>query len=99
MQSRTSGATYRATGKETTVDPDFDGIHFRERLSFVKTAIADKLNAQEQMIIELTYTGGFSFEQIGQMLEPRVSRSAVQQTCARALKKVTNELRRRKQLS
>lgn len=79
-------------------EPDFDGINFRERLGLVKKVIADKLNAQEQMVIELAFTGGYSFEQIGQLLEPKVSRSAIQQTCQRALKKITNELRRRKQL-
>lgn len=84
--------------EESRVDPDFDGIHFRERLALVKKVIAEKLTAQEQMIIELTYNGGYNFEKIGQMLEPKVSRSAVQQTCAHAIKKVTVELRRRKQL-
>jgi RNA polymerase sigma factor (sigma-70 family) len=80
------------------VEPDFEGIDFRERLALVKKAIDDKLNEQEKMVIELSCTGGYNFEQIGQLLEPRVSRSAVQQTHERAVKKLRGELGRRKQL-
>ena len=92
------GLDIRSVAPSDWVDPDFDGIDFRERMGLVKKAMADKLNDQERMVIELTYTGGYNFEQIGQLLEPRVSRSAVQQTHARALKKLRGELGRRKQL-
>lgn len=81
------------------VEPDFARIELRERLAMLKPIIEKKLNEQERMVIDLTYTGGYNFETIGKMLSPAVTRSAVQQTHARALKKLRNELARQKKLS
>lgn len=76
------------------VEPDFKSIEMRERMERLIPAMTKKLSVQEKMIIELHYIGGYNFEEIGTLLEPPVSRSAVQQTHARALKKLQGEMRR-----
>lgn len=81
-----------------SVDPDFASIELRERLDLLKPIMEKKLSEQERMVLDLTYTGGYNFEQIGTMLSPKVSRSAVQQTHARAILKLRNELARQKKL-
>lgn len=80
------------------VEPDFKSIITRERLAMLKPLMETKLNEQERMVLELNYIGGFNFEDIGRMLTPPISRSAVQQTHARAIKKLRLELTRQKKL-
>lgn len=76
------------------VEPDFKSMEMRERMARLLPVMNKKLSVQEKMIFELHYIGGYNFEEIGKLLEPRVSRSAVQQTHARALKKLQGEMRR-----
>lgn len=80
------------------VDADFDSINIREQLALIRPLMESKLSEQERMVLDLSYTGGFNFEIIGKMLTPAVSRSAVQQTHARAIRKLRNELARQKKL-
>lgn len=79
-------------------EPDFKSIITRERLAILKPLMETKLNEQERMVLELNYIGGYNFEDIGGMLTPKISRSAVQQTHARAIKKLRLELGRQKKL-
>jgi RNA polymerase sigma factor (sigma-70 family) len=68
------------------VEPEFDAIDLRERWAMVKDVIDRELSDQEKMVLDLFYRGGFDFSKIGKMLG--VSRSAIQFTHVRALKKV-----------
>lgn len=77
-------------------EPDFDRIELAEKLALVKPMIKSRLNDQEQMVIELYYTSGFTFSKIGEMLG--VTRSAIEHTHARALKKLRSALARHKEL-
>jgi RNA polymerase sigma factor (sigma-70 family) len=83
-----------ATGE--IAEPDFDSVHFRERWALVSPIIEDKCSDLEKTVLTLLYTGGFNFPEIGGMLD--ISRQAVQAIQSRALKKVRNELLRRKRL-
>lgn len=74
-----------------TVEPEFNLIHLRERYGMVKTIMERKLTDQERMIIDLVYTSGFTFEQIGDLLG--VTGSAAENTHSTAMKKIRRELR------
>jgi DNA-directed RNA polymerase specialized sigma subunit len=80
-------------------EPDFKSIEMRERLAMIKPIMESKLSESERMVLDLAYSGGYNFDEIGTMLTPKVTRSAVQQTHARALKKLRAELGRQKKLS
>lgn len=81
---------------DTAVEPEFDAIHTRERWEIVAPIMHKTLTCQEKMVIDLYYYGQFSFEDIGKMLE--ISRSAVQITHTRAIKKLGNAVAREKGL-
>ena len=76
-----------------TVEPDFDGIDLKEKWELIKP-ILGSLSGQEQTVIQLRYEAGYNFNDIGRMMG--VTRSAIQQTHSRALKKVRNALMRQK---
>lgn len=78
------------------VEPDMESIFTRDRWELVKPVIAQKCSEQEQMVLTLTYVSGLNFQEVGDLLG--VTRSAVQRTHWRAVKKLRTELGRRKQL-
>jgi len=82
---------------EPHVDAEFSAIHFRERFEFVKAAMKKKLSPQERMIIDLVYNQSFNFQEIGDLLG--ITRSAIQSTHAECLKKIRQELDRKRLLS
>jgi len=79
-----------------TVEPEFDLINIRERYAIVRKIVDDCLTAQERMILDLVYISGFTFEQIGELLD--VTGSAAERTHSTAMKKIRRELKRRGQL-
>lgn len=81
---------------EPTTDPEFDAIQLRERLAFVKAAMEKKLSAQERMVIDLVYNQSFNFQEVGDLLG--VTRSAIQSMHAESLKKIRQELTRKRLL-
>lgn len=78
------------------VAPDFETIHLNERWAYVSPIIEAKCSELEKTVLNLLYSGGFNFPEVGGMLD--ISRQAVQAVQSRALKKVRNELLRRKRL-
>lgn len=68
-----------------TVEPRFDRIDTNERFKAIAPVMMSALSDTEKMVIDLYYRGDFNFEQIGKLL--RVSRSAIQNTHSRALRK------------
>jgi RNA polymerase sigma factor (sigma-70 family) len=78
------------------VEPDFQAVHTAERWAFVAPILEAKCSELEKTVINLLYTGGFNYPEVGKMLD--ISRQAVQAVQSRALKKVRNELLRRKRL-
>jgi RNA polymerase sigma factor (sigma-70 family) len=81
---------------EHSVDADYTGIDVREKMVFVDAAMRRKLTEQERMILDLVYKNGFNFEEIGKMLG--LTRSAAQLSHMKAIKKIRNELLRKRQL-
>jgi DNA-directed RNA polymerase specialized sigma subunit len=81
---------------EPTVDPDFRSIDIREKLDIVKDIAKRKLSEQERMILDLTYTSGFTFQKIGDLTN--TTRSAAQLIHTKALRKIRCELMRTKRL-
>jgi RNA polymerase sigma factor (sigma-70 family) len=84
--------------EQNFVEPEFDMINIRERLAIVQPLMHKHLNERERMVLSLFYESGFNFEQICKMVVPRVSRSAIQNTHGRALRKIRNALLREKKL-
>ena len=80
------------------VEPAFASIDLKERWSLVAPLIGSALNERERTVVQLYYESGFSFEEIGDLLVPSVSRAAVQSTHCRALKKLRGALIRSKKL-
>lgn len=78
------------------IEPDMDSIFTRDRWELVRPVIAQKCSEQERMVLTLTYVSGFNFQEIGDLMG--VTRSAIQRTHWRAVKKLRTELGRRKQL-
>lgn len=73
-----------------SVEPDFQSIHNREVMKFVNKIIAEKLSEQEQMVLTLYYKSGFNLQEAGNLLG--VTRSAVQFTHKKALRKIRDRL-------
>lgn len=78
------------------VEPEMEAIFTRDRWELVKPIVAQKCSEQERMVLTLTYVSGLNFQEVGDLLG--VTRSAVQRTHWRAVKKLRTELGRRKQL-
>ena len=68
------------------VEPDFDRIDIKERWELIAPLIVRVLSDTEKMIVDLHYRGGFNFQELGKLLE--ISRSAIQNSHSRALKKI-----------
>jgi RNA polymerase sigma factor (sigma-70 family) len=81
---------------EPKEEADFDGIDRREKMAFVADIIERKLTDQEAMILDLVYTSGFNFQEIGNLLN--ITRSAAQLSHTKGLKKIRCELLRQKKL-
>jgi RNA polymerase sigma factor (sigma-70 family) len=81
---------------EPKQESDFDGIDRREKMAFVADIIERKLTDQEAMILDLVYTSGFNFQEIGNLLN--ITRSAAQLSHTKGLKKIRCELLRQKKL-
>jgi RNA polymerase sigma factor (sigma-70 family) len=79
-------------------EPEFEAINVRERWSIVAPLLHKYLNERERMVLSLVYESGFNFEQIRNLVVPTVSRSAIQNTHGRALRKIRNALFREKKL-
>jgi RNA polymerase sigma factor (sigma-70 family) len=78
------------------VEPDMESIFTRDRWELVKPIVEQKCSEQEKMVLTLNYVSGLNFQEIGDLLG--VTRSAIQRTHWRAVKKLRNELTRKKQL-
>lgn len=72
------------------IEPEFQAIHNREVMKFVDKIIAEKLSDQEQMVLTLYYKSGFNLQEAGNLLG--VTRSAVQFTHQKALRKIRDRL-------
>lgn len=79
-------------------DPDWALMQINERWELVSPILKEICNERERAMLQWVYQCGFSYEQIGSMVVPSVTREAVRCTCERALRKVRNELFRRKKL-
>lgn len=77
-------------------EPAFDEIHLREQLEVIRPILKSHLSEHERMIIELTYSGQHNFEELSKLLG--VTRSAVQNSHTRAIRKVRAALRRKQRL-
>lgn len=78
------------TRKEGFVESDFQQIVTRERWALVKPVIDEVLSDHEKMVLDLTYSSGFSFQTTGNLLG--ITRSAVREAHARAIGKVRGAL-------
>lgn len=76
--------------KEGFVESDFQKIVTRERWALVKPVIDEVLSDHEKMVLDLTYSSGFSFQTTGNLLG--ITRSAVREAHARAIGKVRGAL-------
>lgn len=81
--------------EEEHEDPDFDGIHVRERWEWVKPHFS-KLSETEARVLILLYESRFNMADIGRMLD--CTRENVRITKNRALKKIRNGLYRERKL-
>lgn len=81
---------------EDYAEPEFDLIHLREKLEFIKPVLKKYLSDHERMVVELHYFANYNFEEIGDKL--CVSRSAIQNAHTRALRKIRAVLERNKEL-
>jgi RNA polymerase sigma factor (sigma-70 family) len=81
---------------EPSEEPDFASIDIAERMIIVRDIIENQLSEQEAMILDLVYTSGYNFPEIGRFLG--VTRSAVQLMHKKALQKIRDELTRSKRL-
>lgn len=79
-------------------EPEFDMMNIRERLALIQPLMHTYLNERERTVLSLFYESDFNFEQICKMMVPRVSRSAIQNTHGRALRKIRNALMRERKL-
>jgi len=77
-----------------SVEPEFDVINTNEQWKLIQPIIENKLSSRERMVVELKYSSGFGFPKIGSLLG--ITRQAVESVHSRALRKVRNELMRRK---
>lgn len=82
--------------EESSVDPEFEKIHVKERMELIKPIMEKKLTDVEKMVIDLYFNGDMTFQQIGDMLN--VSRAWAQMVHFEGLKKIRCELLRRKAL-
>ena len=87
---------YEPVRKDQIVEPDMEGVFTRDRWELVKPVVEQSCSAQEKMVLNLTYVSGLNFQEIGGLLG--VTRSAIQRTHWRAVKKLRSVLSRRKQL-
>jgi RNA polymerase sigma factor (sigma-70 family) len=87
---------YEQVSPENVIESDMEGIFTRDRWELVKPIVAQKCSEQEKMVLTLTYESGLNFQEQGDLLG--VTRSAIQRTHWRAVKKLRTELTRRKQL-
>jgi RNA polymerase sigma factor (sigma-70 family) len=83
--------------EEPTTEADFQSIFARDDWKMIAEVIKRKCNAQEKMVLDLSYQKHLNFQEIGQLLG--VSRSAIQAAHARAIRKIRNELNRLGRLS
>jgi RNA polymerase sigma factor (sigma-70 family) len=77
-----------------SVEPEFNLIDTNEQWELIKPIIENKLSSRERMVVELKYRSGFGFPKIGNLLG--ISRQAVESVHSRALRKIRNELMRKK---
>lgn len=76
---------------------DFDGLHIRELWKEIQPIIKT-LTIQEQVVLELRYSGDLDFSSIGRLMSKPVSREVVRKNHARALKKIRSALLQKKRL-
>lgn len=81
---------------EQSVEPEFESIHMAEQFELLKPLVQSVLSDQERMVIELKYFGHYNFEEIGKQLG--VTRSAIQNCHARALRKLRVAITRQSKL-
>lgn len=81
---------------DQSVEPEFDSIHISEQFELLKPLVQTVLSDQERMVIELKYFGHYNFEEIGRQLG--VTRSAIQNCHARALRKLRGAITRQSKL-
>lgn len=79
-------------------EPEFAAIDLRERWAVIEPLMRSALNERERMILELSYIGGFTFEQLRHKLVPVITRTAVQHTHTRAIRKLRAALSKNKTL-
>lgn len=84
--------------RHTPVYPEFELIDIHEKWKLVSPVMENALNEHERTVLALHYEGGLSFEEISEMVVPKVSRSAIEAVHSRALRKVRNVLFRDKKL-
>lgn len=74
---------------DSVAEPEFDRMALHERMELVKPLLK-KLSSSEKRVIELCYNGGLNFREVADLMG--VTRSAIQGTHARALRKIRNFL-------
>lgn len=79
-------------------EPDFASINLRERWETVKEIMGKVLSDRERAILEFYYISGLNFQDIGDKVQPKITRSAVAIIHVNAMKKIRNVLLARKQL-
>jgi RNA polymerase sigma factor (sigma-70 family) len=81
---------------EPSVEPDFQSIETREQMQLVNAAMEARLTEQERMVVDLCYKDGFSYQEVGNLLN--ITRSAVLLAHTKALKKIRLEMGSRRRL-
>lgn len=76
--------------------PDWEGLHARERSEMVWEKIKKILNQREELILYLRYDSGFNYGEIGSLLG--ISRTLVQEIHKASLEKLREKLEPWKQL-
>lgn len=87
---------YDPIGRHGVTEADEQGIITRDDWEHVQPLVEEFCSDQEKMVLTLAYVTGFNFQEIGRLFD--VTRSAIQRTHWRAIKKLRIELARRKQL-
>lgn len=80
---------------ETTVEPDYSHIEFKELFDSLRPAMFEVLTDRERAILILRYNSGFSFTEIGERIG--FSRQSIQKNHAAALVKLRGVLQIHKQ--
>jgi RNA polymerase sigma factor (sigma-70 family) len=87
---------YEPINDALVAEADYQTIFTRDQWANIQPIVAQKCSDRERMVLVLNYLSGLNFQEIGHLLG--VTRSAIQRTHWRAIKKLRHALSRQRQL-